>query len=296
MNIQKAYLGKYVRFLAPFLKLQRPLRVVFDSSNGPAGQVVWKLLANHPKVQAAFLDSKVSGQFPAHGPDSFRPAARHHVAMEVLRRGADLGILFDGDGDRMFLFDHRGTWVPPPAVAMLLFLGEASPFVADIITAKMLEKTRFSAGIVHGTKVGSFFIKKEMRKQHASVGAEYSGHYYFKDFFGCDAGVLAALKVMNVVSALPYPLADFADLLAVPPHALFPVKVAKTEQALERLAGIYRKRGERIQRTDGVLVDGGEWWFVARPSHTEPLIRVFVGARKEKVLREKERELRHSIL
>jgi phosphomannomutase len=282
--MNKAFLNRYVRFLAPFIDLARPVKVVFDASNGPAGHVVWRLLANHPLVQATFLDSKVSGRFPAHGPDSSRREAQFHVARAVVKRGADLGVLFDGDGDRALFFDHRGRWVSPLAVAHLLFMGSEPPFIADPIVARGLEKMGVLRSPVYRTKVGSFFIKKEMWKHHASVGAEYSSHYYFKEFFGCDSGVLAAVKVLNAVSKLPYPLADFTDLLSVPSITSFTVPADFPERMLTRLAQAYRSRAKHVGRTDGISVDGGGWWFTVRLSNTEPLLRVVVGAFDRRVL------------
>jgi phosphomannomutase len=124
------------------------------------------------------------------------------------------------------------------------------------------------------------------------VGAEYSGHYYFKDFFGCDSGIFTALKVLGAVSRLPYRLADFMGLVEAPAQVTFAVPAADGEKTIARILQNYRKRARKVSKTDGITVDGGDWWFTVRPSHTEPLLRIFAGARNGELLDEIARELR----
>ncbi len=270
----------YIHFLRGFLDLQRPLKVVFDFSNGPTASVVPRLVRGYRLMNPAYLDRRLSGNFPGHGPNPMAGRGIMHLHREVLRRGADLGVIFDADGDRAFFVDGRGRWVPPHVVAHLLFHHHRPPYVADQIVATTLGKADpFTGQHLHRSRVGSYFVKQLMRRIGASVGVEYSGHHYFKDFFYVDAGIFSAIKVMGAVSRLPYALADYVDLLPKQIYAqLINIRTTEPKHVVERITRQFRPRARSASQIDGVTIDFGAWWLTARPSNTEPLVRVFIGA------------------
>lgn len=282
----KSYVVQYTAFVRGFLNPTRPLTVVFDFSNGPTELIVPEIVRGIPEIHPFFVDSKLSGNFPAHGPNPLAPKAVLHLHREVERHRADLGLIFDADGDRVFVADHRGRWVPPYVIAHLLARHETPPFLFEPRTYFSLEK----AGVLDRsttelTRVGTYFIKQRMRERRAGFAGEYSGHYFFRDFFGADSGILAAVKVLNAVTRLPYPLADFYDLF---PHAVFGRELnLVTSDANAVIAAVrlhFQSERHRTYRIDTVVLDFGNWFLNIRPSNTEPLVRLFLGSRDSALL------------
>lgn len=282
------YINRYAAFLKRAVQLTRPLKVVFDFSNGPTKLVVPRVFRGNPLITPIYEDRKVSGGFPAHGPDPLVRKAQQHLSREVQRHRADLGVIFDADGDRAFFVDEKGTLLFSYLIAYLLSLREEGPIVADVPTHISLLKTEL---LPHSrlfmSKVGSYFIKKEMRRRNAALGVEYSGHYYFKDFFFSDSGVLTAIKVINSVSRLPYSLHAFYSLLPQIFEKQMNIRVrgGDMRKELSRFKKRYAHRAKHMERIDGFVFDFGDSWLTVRSSNTEPLLRLTAGARNEKRLR-----------
>jgi phosphomannomutase len=290
--MEHSYLETYAGFLRGFASPARRIAVVFDFSNGATELVVPRVLAGVPHIAATLIDRTLSGNFPAHGPNPMAARAQFHLHEAVLKHRADIGVIFDADGDRVFFVDHRGRSVPAYVIATLLAKHEEPPYIFDTRTYYSLEKTgMLDPGTARLSAVGSFFIRKLMREARAGFGAEYSGHYYFKEFFRADSGILAALKVINAVTRLPYTLADYVDLL---PRELITeemnIRVANPAAALKKIRAHYRKLSKRTKLFDGVTLDFGDWFLAARPSNTEPLIRLFAGSGNALLLRGRLRE------
>lgn len=241
------YISIYADFLKNFLKPQRKLKAVFDCSNGTAGIVLKNLKTE--KLKTILINQIPDGDFSAHGPNPLKPGALKQLQNEVKKQKADVGIIFDADGDRVFFIDNLGRFINPDAIALLL-IWQLKPkkTVIDVRTGwlvkkgimnneleigngksskkSMIHNSRF---IIHESRVGHYFIKKLMRKIKACFGAEYSGHYYFKsrdskqqtrlsaakktNCFYFDSGILSAIETINAISKLPYRLSDFVDLL-----------------------------------------------------------------------------------
>jgi len=269
---------RYLRFLERFVNIEKKLRVVMDCSNGPAGVLVPKLKL--PKGTKFVLNAKLDGTFPAHGPDPLAQASLDAIRKEVLRRKADLGVVFDADGDRAVFVDETGKHVQSAAILILLSLFEQPPFVADVMVhqfAKTMHPNfkHFSLAV---SRVGSYFVKQVMRKTRASIGAEYSGHYYFKDFFYADSACIAAIKVMNALSRLPYSMRDFVDFLPALYHEQFNVRVLDAGKTMAKIRMRFEKQARSVTTLDGLLFEFETSWFLVRPSNTEPLLRFFIGA------------------
>lgn len=296
----QTYAEEYASFLRSFLAVGRPLRAVFDFSNGPAGAVVPSVVARDPRLTSMFVDRTLSGNFPGHGPNPLSGAGLLHLHQEVVAKRANLGIIFDGDGDRAFVADERGRWVPPHVIAHLLARSADSPHVFDVRTALAL---RYAGLLDTATTVlspvGTVFIKERMRAKRAGFGAEYSGHYYFSEFLSVDSGIMAAVKVLNAVSTLPYSLAEFADLVPrdvrfeernVPAHP----RSGGPARAVAALAAALKPGARRITPMkrltgvpDGIVMEADEWFATVRPSNTEPLVRICIGSTDVKILKRK---------
>jgi len=270
------YLNSYVNFLNKSIKLKKPLSVVFDCSNGTTGIVLKKLKI--PFSKKIILNSKPDGNFPAHGPNPSSFKALKQLSSTVKKTKADLGIAFDADGDRAFFVDETGKFIEPYLIAYLLFLNNKPPFVADITTFESLNYAKIAQPKTFLSRNGTYFIKKEMLKRKANVGAEFSGHYYFKDFFYADSGIFTAIKVINIVSKLPYSLSNFKKLI---PRQVtvkeFNFKSIDYKKITEKLIQLYQKKSKKIIKTDGITFEFKKGWFTIRPSNTEQLIRLYIG-------------------
>ena len=286
------YLDPYSAFLKKQSDVKKPLKVVFDCSNGTTGPVLKKIKILNSKFY--ILNSRPDGRFPAHGPNPLLAHAMNQLQKAVLKNKADLGVVFDADGDRAFFVDNRGRIVPSFIIAELLFLESEGPFVVDLIVFKALEKLgALKEHKVFPSRVGTYFVKSLMRRKKATVAGEFSGHYYFKDFFYSDSGVFTAIKVMNVVSRLPYSLADFYDFSAEGfMLENFDIHVKNQPESLRKIVRTYKKKSKRIGKLDGFTFDFGDSFLIVRPSNTEPLLRFFVGGRNKNKTKEIKKELR----
>ena len=288
------FIKTYVGFLRPFLVPALPLKIVFDFSNGATELIVPEVVKGTPSIKPIFVDRTLSGNFPAHGPNPLAPKAIGHIHKEVLMHHADLGVIFDADGDRVFFIDHLGRWIPTHVIAYLLAIGAHPPYVFDTRTALSLKKSGLiPPGQVHVSPVGSIFIKEAMRRTHAGLGAEYSGHYCFEEFYMSDSGILTALKIINAITLLPYTVADLVDLA--------PVKLETEEiniesgdpgQTIAAVLSHYRGSALSLERRDGATLDFGSWFLNIRSSNTESLVRVFAGSSDRALLARKTKEFR----
>jgi phosphomannomutase len=277
----------------------RPLRVVVDAANGMAGLTAPAVLTEAAGLPALPLDViplyfELDGSFPNHEANPLEPENLVDLQKAVLHHKADIGLAFDGDADRCFVIDETGAPVSPSAVAALvakreilrvLAAGETPPIrvlhnlicsktVSEIITENGGEPVR--------TQVGHSFIKDRMRDSGAIFGGEHSAHYYFRDFWGADNGMLAALHVVAERGASERPLSVIAsDYSRYVESGEINSVVSHTTEVLEALAQHFMETAE-LDHLDGLTVEGtgdhGFWWFNVRASNTEPLLRLNVEA------------------
>jgi phosphomannomutase len=260
----------------------KPLRVVADTANGMGGLVAPAVFEGLP-FELDILFGELDGTFPNHPADPIQPENLRDLQARVLEIGADVGLAFDGDADRVFLVDDKGALVPGSlttaivAVAML----EKNPgatILHNVICSKTVpEVIREHGGTPVRTRVGHSFIKQVMAETGAAFGGEHSGHYYFRDNYRADSGIIAALSVLEVLSKTGMSLSDLRK-----PYERYTdsgeinFEVANPRAVIEVIADRFRAADQ--DRLDGLTVDLGDWWFNVRPSNTEPLLRLNLEA------------------
>ncbi|MGH3441061.1 MAG: phosphomannomutase/phosphoglucomutase [Nitriliruptorales bacterium] len=261
----------------------RPLRIVVDAANGMAGHVVPPVFEPLPfDVQPLYFE--LDGSFPNHPAD---PSARENLAdlrRAVVDSGADLGLAFDGDADRMFAVDERGEPVSSSLVgavvaARLLVKEPGATILHNLICSRVVPETIAKAGGKPvRTRVGHSFIKERMAETGAAFAVEHSGHYYFRDNYRADSGLIAAVLLLEAMSRVGQQLSEVVapyDVYAQSGEVNF--EVDGQDAVIDRVAAAFDGRGES-DWADGLTVrlDGG--WFNLRPSNTEPLLRLNVEA------------------
>jgi phosphomannomutase len=265
----------------------RPLKVVADTANGMGGLVVPRVFAPLP-FELEMLYPELDGTFPNHPADPIQPANLKDLQARVLQTGADVGLAFDGDADRCFLVDDRaepvsGSTTTAIVASAMLARYPGATILYNLICSKAVpEVIRELGGTPVRTRVGHSFIKAIMASTGAVFGGEHSAHYYFRDNYRADSGSIAALVVLEVLSRAGAPLSEvrrpferYAD------SGEINTAVDDPGVVIERVAVAYgpeRHAGVSQDRTDGLTVDLGEWWFNLRPSNTEPLLRLNLEA------------------
>jgi phosphomannomutase len=231
-----------------------------------------------------YLFQELDGTFPNHPADPIQVENLRDLQAKVLEVGADVGLAFDGDADRVFLVDERGEPVSGSLTTALLAQGilakrPGETILHNLICSKSVpEVIRESGGTPVRTKVGHSFIKAVMAETGAVFGGEHSAHYYFRDNYRADSGLIASLIVLEQLSVSGTPLSELlAPLDRWAASGEINSKVDDPKAVIERIAGDYAD-GEQ-DRLDGLTVDYGDWWFNLRPSNTEPLLRLNLEAR-----------------
>jgi phosphomannomutase len=274
----------------------RPLSIVVDCGNGITGPFEYKVLSElFPKTEGLYLEP--DGRFPNHEANPLVEKNLKDLEAKVLATGADVGIAFDGDGDRVAFVDEKGHSVPGDLLLALmaqevLKTNKGARILYDLRSSWVVrEEIEKAGGIPVLSRVGHAFIKKTLREQEGILGGELSGHYYFQDFFYLDTGILAALKILELLSRGTKPLSALIEPLDRYPRTgevNFVVKDA--DQVLRTAREQFGGFGKLIE-LDGVSVEFENWWFNLRKSNTEPLIRLNLQARDARTLDEKYRVL-----
>ena len=262
----------------------RPRRVVVDTANGMGGLVVPAVFDGLP-FEIDHLYPELDGAFPNHPADPLQPANQRDLVARVLDTGADAGLAFDGDADRVFFVDETGRSLPGSLITALLARNalERRPgatIVHNLICSKSVPEIIAAAGgRAVRTRVGHSYIKQAMAETGAVFGGEHSGHYYFRDNYGADSGIIAALMVLEVLCRHGGTLSDLVsplDRYASSGEINF--DVADPGAVIEAAAAALSGNGAAQDRLDGLTVDHGDWWFNLRPSNTEPLLRLNLEA------------------
>jgi phosphomannomutase len=281
----------YIQFLNKFFetgKGAKKVKVVIDMSNGASGPTVSRM--KFPAgVETVFVNAKPDGNFPGHGPNPLAPQALADVQRAIKKHKADMGVVFDGDGDRAVFVDNNGRMVRPEYVWRLIaghekysrsVLTELNAYlVTKMMRARALPRTRLFL-----SKVGRLSFTQAMKRHNADFGFENSGHYYFKEFFYSDSGILVMIKAINALRALPYSLADFVDLL---PHT---VRLPETDVGVRQatpmlyhtLADILGKHAKKISFFESLTMHFDDMVLNVRNSNTEDVVRVNAEGEDEK--------------
>lgn len=305
---ERDLLADYAGFLRSLVDLSgaRPLKVVVDAGNGMAGLTVPAVLGDAAGLAGLPLDLvplyfELDGSFPNHEANPLEPANLLDLQAAVVANEADLGLAFDGDADRCFVVDERGGAVSPSAVTALVGLAEVTKELAagrtptvihNLITSRAVPDLLSSAGATTvRTRVGHSFIKAQMAEHGAVFGGEHSAHYYFRDFWFADTGMLAALHVLAALSSQDHTMSELAEMFE--PYSgsgEINSTVSDAAAATERVLDAYRAAypGIVVDTLDGVTVSHWEshpqWWFNLRASNTEPLLRLNVEAADQDIM------------
>ena len=266
----------------------RPLKIVIDAGNGMGGYTapaVFKRL-NAEVIELYF---ELDGTFPNHEANPIDPKNLVDLQKAVKKNGADIGLAFDGDADRCFLVDEKGELVNPSSLTSLIASRElakhpGSNIIYNLISSRAVkEVVEENGGTAIRSRVGHSYIKKQMAETDAVFGGEHSGHFYFRDFWKADSGMLAAL---HAIAALGESKKSVSSILA--PFNRYQSSgeinstVADAKKAMDVIEKIYGKKdGVEVDHLDGLTINGDTWWFNLRASNTEPLLRLNVEASTE---------------
>lgn len=260
----------------------RRLKVVADTANGMGGLVVPAAFADLD-IDLEVMYGELDGTFPNHPADPIQPENQADLRARVLEVGADIGLAFDGDADRVFLVDELAEPVPGSTMTAMvadrvLAAQPGATILHNLICSKVVPEVIHEAGgVAVRTRVGHSYIKAVMADTGAAFGGEHSGHYYFRDNFRADSGLIAALVVLELLSTADAPLSELRK-----PYERYwasgeiNTRVDATAAVIASVEAHYADHD--LDHLDGLTVDAGSWWFNLRPSNTEPLLRLNLEA------------------
>jgi phosphomannomutase len=284
---EKDLLSGYADYLKQLVDLSgiRPLTVVVDAGNGMAGHTVPTVFRGLP-IELVPLYFELDGTFPNHEANPIDPRNLRDLQHAVTEHGADIGLAFDGDADRCFIVDERGAIVSPSVLAALIAERElqrepGAAIIHNLITSRAVpEIITENGGRPVRTRVGHSFIKARMADEGAIFGGEHSGHFYFRDFWFADSGMLAALHALAALGSQDEPLSRLlAKYSRYSASGEVNSEVADQAAVTAKVKDTYAGRpGITIDELDGLTVGAADWWFNLRPSNTEPLLRLNVEA------------------
>jgi phosphomannomutase len=275
-----------------------PLKVVIDTANGMGGVMLPPVLERLPQVETVRYYFEPDGSFPNHEPNPLLPENREFIIERATAEAADFGVAFDGDADRCFFVDDGGEFVPGDFVTALFaeLILEKEPgakIIYDVRASWAVPDTiKRAGGIPLINRVGHAYIKLRMREEGAVFGGEVSGHYYFRDFYQADSGVIPLLLMLELVSRRGKKLSEilrpFKERYFITGELNTPVPdvALKLQELEERFAS----EGE-VSRLDGISIEAEDWHFNVRPSNTEPLLRLNLEARSKERMEEKRDEV-----
>ena len=281
---QRDLLPEYVQHVHSFVDVGsfRPLRLVADTANGMGGAVVPAVFADLP-FDLSILFPELDGTFPNHPADPIQPENLKDLQRAVIDGNADVGLAFDGDADRVFLVDDQAQPLSGSITTAILAKGilERHPgetIVHNLICSKVVpEVVREMGGTPIRTRVGHSFIKQVMAETGAIFGGEHSAHYYFRDNFRADSGLIASMVALEQLSLAGQPLSELRrPFERYVDSGEINTRVDDPPAVIERVAAAFQ--GSQQDRLDGLTVDLGDWWFNLRPINTEPLMRLNLEA------------------
>jgi phosphomannomutase len=277
----------------------KPMKVIIDTANGMVGPSLIELFKHVPQVQVTPMYFDPDGNFPNHGGDPLQEENRRELQARVVAEKADLGFAFDPDGDRFFCIDQKGRFVSGDFMTAILsryFLAQqpgativydirASHAVPDIITSL--------GGKALYNRVGHAYIKKRMIDEHAVFGGEVTGHYYFKDFFGCDSGVAPMFYLMNLLSESTQTLDQMTDELGQKYFISGEIntKGVDAKTVIAKIEELYGPTAKQVLKVDGITCEFEDWHFNVRGSNTEPLVRLNLEATSQMLMEQKRDEV-----
>ena len=284
--VQRDVTDDYVRHVLSFIDVAkiRPLKVAVDAGNGMAGMIVPKVFAHLP-CELVPLYFELDGAFPNHPASPIEPENTERLRALVPEQHCAMGVAFDGDADRMFLVDEQGRLLGGDMVTALVAQSllrkhPGATILYNLINSRSVpELIEREGGRAVRTRVGHSFIKAQMRQENAIFGGEHSGHFYFRDNWYADSGLIAFLVVLELISESGKTV---SELVAAVDHRVrsgeINTKVADQEGRMKSIAEQYAAQGGQVDSLDGVTISFPTWWFNVRPSNTEPLLRLNLEA------------------
>lgn len=297
-NIQQEFVD-YVLSLVDISKFKN-FKIHADTANGMVGLFLKLIDEKLPTVEMIPMYWEIDGNFPNHGGDPLLAENRVEIQKRVPAEGSDFGIMFDPDGDRFFVIDKKGRFVPGDFMTAILskYFVEKYPgcnVIYDIRASKVVPETIIAAG-GHplANRVGHTHIKARMKAENAFFGGEVSGHYYFKDFFLCDTGLVTFIYLLDFLSKSDKPLEVIVDEMMSKYFISGEInnKVADVPKVLANIESTYGPKAiAPIERMDGMTFEMGDWRFNIRSSNTEPLLRLNLEANSQELMEQKRDEI-----
>lgn len=299
-DILDGYAEKLLSFIDP--AAFKPLKIVVDAGNGMGGKVVPKAFGDLP-TEIIPMYFELDGTFPNHLANPLLPEATEDAKKRVVAESADIGIIFDGDADRAFFVDEHGAIIPSSLICALVAKAmlkkePGATILYNVVCSKIVPETieKYGGKSVM-ERVGHSFIKDRMRADNVLFGGEHSGHYYYRDNYFADSGLLTALIVVELLSKEGKPFSELMDEFkkysAIDETNIEVVdKVAVIKKLTEASVAV---GGKILQEYDGVSIDFGDYWFNVRPSNTEPLLRLNLEADTPELRDEKAKEVEEQI-
>src|ERR687896_688407 len=289
----------YAKHCLSFIQTEglRPLKIVIDAGNGMAGKMVPPIFEHLP-VEYVPMYFELDGSFPNHPPNPIEPENVRELQERVVAEGADFGVAFDGDADRCFIIDEKGTTISGDLAAALIAKNvlEKEPGATILYSAvcskAFPELVEREGGKAIRTRAGHSIIKPQMRKHDAAFGGEHSAHFYFRDNYFADSGIIAMLTIAELVGRQEEPVSRL--LSPIDPYVRsgeINSEVEDQSATLEMVEDHFSTDDAKVDHLDGLTVDLDDWWFNLRPSNTEPLLRLNVEAEDKKTMERKRDEL-----
>ena len=278
----------YKEFVGSFLKPTKPLKVAVDASNGMAGRWFPILFDDVESLEIIKINFEHSGTF-VHEPNPLVDANLAQLRQAVVEQGADFGVCFDGDADRLQMVDERGEIVRCDMVTAILapyFLEQApgSTVVYDLRSSKVVaEEIEQAGGIPRRERVGHAFMKKALADSKGIFGGELSGHFYFRDNWCCDSGMLAFVHLLNLITKHGQPLSEMiAPVKRYAASGERNFQNERKDETIAKLTQVYASA--KVDHLDGITVQHQDWWFNVRKSNTEPLLRLNLEVKEPSTL------------
>lgn len=298
--IKKNILNQYVKHVRKFIDIKklRKLKIAVDSGNGMAGKIVPLVYKNLP-IKIVPLYFKLDGNFPNHLADPSKYENLVELQNIVKEENCDFGMAFDGDADRIFFVDENGGVMNSSVISALIIKNflikkPKEKIIHNLVCSHIVPETiKNYNGIAIMERVGHSFIKESMRKTKALFACEHSAHYYYRDNYRADSGIITSLIISEIVSKenkqLSLLLREFEKYYTIEETS---VEVADKRKKLYEIEAIYkRQKYKKILKLDGITFEFDEWRFNVRPSNTEPLLRLNLEANSEKLMIDKKEEL-----
>ncbi|SRR6056297_133451 len=302
----KQYHGqyKYLKFLKEHQPNIENLDIVIDASNGMSSLFLNDIFGD--KVD--YINYEMNGDFPGHDPNPMKEENLTEIREKIDNKDYDVGVVYDGDGDRVIFLDENGRFISPDLITAILadyFLKDNSGqhVIFDIRTSRSVsEHIKKLGGKPYMWKVGHAFAKIKMRELDAVVGGELAGHYYFRDFYYCDSGLLTSFIVLDVLNKYKkeegIKLSEVIDKIdKYEGSGEINFKIDNKKAAMEKVVDYFKEndKPQKIYDFDGYRIEFEDWWFNVRPSNTEPYLRLVVEANNKKILNEKVKLLKDLI-